>query len=264
MKIWVLTKIGLKECLRQRVVYFIFVISLLFVFMAKGCDIGTVKGENLLLGKDARQSIAVGLSFNGIVFWSIMLCGLLASQALTRETDEGLASVTLARPLSRDTFIAGKLLPVLIISTLNLIILGSLFCLFYYKESGAITLRLPLSFLFMTFSVALYGLMILCLSLFIPKLLAPLAGIVVYMLSCWSSLPYFFESLKIVWTPSATVDRMHMLLPKFGDLQYIGSSIINGQKTFDTVNPLIVLCNIAAYACAFWFVTVWAFKRREL
>ena len=54
MKIWALTKIGLKECIRQRVVYFIFAISLLFVFMAKGCDIGTIKGENMLIGKEAR------------------------------------------------------------------------------------------------------------------------------------------------------------------------------------------------------------------
>jgi ABC-type transport system involved in multi-copper enzyme maturation permease subunit len=120
MKIWALTKIGLKECLRQRVVYFIFLISLLFVFMAKGCDIGTIKSENLLIGQEARQGIAFGISFHGIVFWSIMLCGLLASQALTRDMDEGFASATLARPLGRDAYIAGKLLPVIIISTLNL------------------------------------------------------------------------------------------------------------------------------------------------
>ncbi len=264
MKIWALTKIGLKECLRQRVVYFIFAISLLFVFMAKGCDIGTIKGENMLLGKEARQGIALGISFHGIVFWSIMLCGLLASQALTRDMDEGLASVTLARPLSRDAFIAGKLLPVLIISALNLTILGSLFCWFFYSATGGITMQLPLAFLFMTISLALYGLMICCLSLFIPRLLAPLAGIVLYMVSCWSSLPYFFENLKILWTPSETVQRLHLLLPKFGDLQGIGATILSGQPAFEIGNPLVVLGNIAAYACVFWYITAWMFKRREL
>ena len=264
MKIWALTKIGLKECLRQRVVYFIFLISLLFVFMAKGCDIGSIKGESLLIGKEARQGITLGISFHGIVFWSIMLCGLLASQVLTRDMDEGYASVTLARPLSRNAFIAGKLLPVLIISALNLTVLGWLFCWFFYRTAGAITMQIPLSFLFMTVSIALYGLMICCLSLFIPRLLAPLAGIVLYMLSCWSSLPYFFENLKILWTPSETVQRLHMLLPKFGDLQFIGASILSGEKSFDAVNPLHILCNIAIYACVFWYVTAWAFKRREL
>ena len=264
MKIWALTKIGLKECLRQRVVYFIFAISLLFVFMAKGCDIGTIKGENMLIGKEARQGIALGISFHGIVFWSIMLCGLLASQALTRDMDEGLAAVTLARPLSRDAFIAGKLLPVLIISALNLTILGSLFCWFFYRATGGIALYIPLSFLFMTISLALYGLMIGCLSLFIPRLLAPLAGIVLYMISCWASLPYFFENLKILWTPSETVQRLHLLLPKFGDLQGIGATILSGEQTFKTGNPLIVLANIAAYACLFWFITAWVFKRREI
>ena len=264
MKIWALTKIGLKECGRQRVVYFIFLISLLFVFMAKGCDIGTIKGESLLIGKEARQGIALGISFHGIVFWSIMLCGLLASQSLTRDLDEGFAAVTLARPLSRDAYIVGKLLPVLIISTLNLTVLGWLFCWFFYRATGDITMQIPLSFLFMTLSLALYGLMIACLSLFIPRLLAPLAGIVLYMISCWSSLPYFFENLKILWTPSATVQRLHMLLPKFGDLQCIGAAILSGQQPFVSVNPLVVLGNIVAYVCVFWYVTAWVFKRREL
>jgi ABC-type transport system involved in multi-copper enzyme maturation permease subunit len=264
MKIWALTKIGLKECLRQRVIYFIFLLSLLFVLMAKGCDIGTIKGENLLIDKEQSQGITFGISFYGIVFWSIMLCGLLASQALTRDMDEGFASATLARPLGRDAYIAGKLLPVIIISTLNLTVLGGLFCWFFYRATGGITMRIPLSFLFMTPSLALYGLMVLCLALFIPRLLAPLAGIAVYMISCWSSLPYSIESLKLLWTPSATVQRLHLLLPKFGDLQCIGAAILSGQQPFVSVNPLAVLGNLAAYVSVFWYVTVWVFKRRDL
>jgi ABC-type transport system involved in multi-copper enzyme maturation permease subunit len=264
MKIWAVTKIGLKECLRQRVVYFIFLISLLFVFMAKGCNIGTIKSDNLLVGIEARQSIAFGVSFHGIVFWSIMLCGLLASQALTRDMDEGFASVTLARPLGRGAYIAGKLLPVIIISTLNLAVLGCLFCWFFYRATGGISMQIPLSFMFMTLNLALYGLMIICLSLFVPRLMAPLAGIVLYMISCWSSLPYFVENLNILWTPSATVQRLHLLLPKFGDLQCIGAAILSGQQPFASVNPLAVLGNIAAYTTVFWYVTVWIFKRREL
>jgi ABC-type transport system involved in multi-copper enzyme maturation permease subunit len=264
MKIWALIKIGLKECLRQRVVYFIFVISLLFVFMAKGCSIGTIKSGNMLIGEEARQGIAFGIGFHGIVFWSIMLCGLLASQALTRDIDEGFASATLARPLSRDAYIAGKLLPVIIISALNLSVLGGLFCWFFYRATGSITMQVPLSFLFMTPSLALYGLMIFCLSLFIPRLLSPLAGIVVYLISCWSSLPYFVENLKMLWTPSLAVQRLHLLLPRFGDVQCIGASILSGQQPFDSVNPLAVLASIAAYVCVLWYVTAWAFKRREL
>ncbi len=264
MKIWAVTKTGLKECLRQRVVYFVFAISLLFVFMAKGCDIGTVRGDNMLLGKNARQGIALGISFNGIAFWSIMLCGLLASQALTRDMDEGVIAVILARPISREEFIAGRLLPVLIISALSLSLLGLLFCYFFYQTTGSISLHQPLSFLFMTLSLALYCLMICCFSLFIPRLLAPLVGIAIYLMSCWSSLPYYFESLKILWTPSPTVERLHLLLPKFGDLQCIGVSISNGKPPFELINPLAVGVNIAAYALVFWLVMAWIFKRREL
>jgi ABC-type transport system involved in multi-copper enzyme maturation permease subunit len=264
MKIWALLKIGLKECLRQRVVYFILVISLLFVFMAKGCSIGTIRSDNMLIGKEARQSIAFGISFHGIVFWSMMLCGLLASQALTRDIDEGFASATLARPLGRDAYIAGKLLPVIIISALNLFVLGGLFCWFFYQATGGITMQVPLSFLFMTLSLSLYCLMILCLSLLIPRLLAPLAGIVVYLTSCWSSLPCFVENLNMFWTPSPAAQRLHLLLPRFGDMQCIGASLLSGQQPFASVSPLALLGSMAAYAGVFWYVTARVFKRREL
>lgn len=264
MKIWAVTKTGLKECLRQRVVYFIFAISLVFVLMAKGCDVGTIRGENMLIGKETRQGIALGISFNGIVFWSIMLCGLLASQALTRDMDEGVIAVILARPLSRESFIAGRLLPVLIISALNLAVLGVLLCLFVYQSTGSLSPQLPLGFLFATLSLGLYCLMICCLSLFIPRLLAPLAGIAVYLISCWSSLPYCIDNLKFFWEPSQTVRRMHLLLPKFGDLQCIGLSIANGKPPFEQLDALAVCSNVVLYALAFWAVTVWVFKRREV
>ena len=116
----------------------------------------------------------------------------------------------------------------------------------------------------MTISLALYCLMICCFSLFIPRLLAPLAGIAVYMVSCWSSLPYYFENLKIFWTPSETVQRLHLLLPKFGDLQCIGVSVSNGQPPFELLNPLEVGYKYCGVCLLFWSVTVWVFKRREL
>ena len=263
MKIWAIAKTGFRECLRQRVVYFIFAVSLLFIFMAKGCDIGTVRGENMLFGKEARQGIALGISFNGIAFWSIMLCGLLAAQALTRDMDEGVISVILARPISRESFVAGRLLPVFTIAALNLLVMGLLFCLFYYQVTETIALQQPLGFLLMTVSLALYCLMICCMSLFVPRLLAPLAGIAVYIVSCWSSLPYYFETLKILWTPSKTVQRLHVLLPKFGDLQCIGLAISNGRPPFEQLDPVEVTVNVCAYFLLFWSITAWVFRKRE-
>jgi hypothetical protein len=53
--------------------------ALLFILMGKGCNPGRVKGDFFFLDKDARQNMAMSVAFHGIVFWSIMLCGLVSA-----------------------------------------------------------------------------------------------------------------------------------------------------------------------------------------
>ncbi len=46
---WTIAKNGFRECLRYRVVYYIFAMALLFILMGKGCNPGAIKGNDLFL-----------------------------------------------------------------------------------------------------------------------------------------------------------------------------------------------------------------------
>lgn len=262
MKIWTIAKIGFKECLRYRLVYFIFIMALLFIFMGRGCNPGKIKGNDFFFDKETRQNMAMNVAFHGIVFWSIMLCGLVSANLLTRELEEGTALMTLSRPLSRSSFVGGKLLSILMISSFNLLLLGVVFFLLFYFEVGYLNFRIFLSFLFMMPGLLLFALMTLFLSLNLPRLITPLIAILIYFISCWSALPFYFEKLNLIWDPSVTVTRIHQWFPRFGDLQFISAAFIGSSTTgYDVVKPL---GSVLLYCLMFWFLIVYGFKKKQI
>ena len=88
MKTLAIAKVGFKECLGYRVVYFVFIMALLFILLGKSCTPGKITGNDMFFDASARHVLSVKVAFNGIVFWSMMLCGLIAANVLSRELEE--------------------------------------------------------------------------------------------------------------------------------------------------------------------------------
>ncbi|MFC1591896.1 ABC transporter permease [Thermodesulfobacteriota bacterium] len=262
MKIWAIAKIGFKECLRYRVVYFIFVMALVFIYMGKGCNPGTVKGEGILFDQDSLQQMAMTVAFHGIVFWSMLLCGLISANVLSRDVEEGTAAMTLSRPLSRSAFIAGKLLSILMVSCLNMFLLGTIFFTLFQSESGQLNLWLFGGFGIVVFSLMLFALINLFFSLFLPRLVTPLVGFIIYFMSFWNSIPYHFTKIRMVWEPSETVDMLHLLLPPLGDLQFIGAACISSAMTLETLAA--PFCSLMLYCIVLWALLLFVFSRRPI
>lgn len=262
MKIWAIAKISFMECIRYRVIYFIFIMAVLFILVGKGCNPGTVKGNDLFFDQQTRQKMAMGVAFHGIVFWTMMLCGLVSAGALSRELEDGTAVMSLSRPVHRSSFIAGKLLSILMLSTLNLFLLGGIFFVLFYIEVGMINLRIFGSFALMILNLLMYALMGLLFSLFIPRLVIPLVCFVIYITSIWSSLPRYFEKIKIVWEPSETVEVIHASLPRLGDLQFIGSAFISENPELSIL--IVPLCSTVLYCAVLWSLIVFVFNKKQI
>lgn len=262
MKIWALTKLGFKECMRYKIVYFIFIMAVLFIFWGKSCNPGEIKGNDFFFNKHTRQNMAMAAAFHGIVIWSILLCGFISANVLSNEIEDGTAVMTLSRPLNRSSFIAGKLLSILIISVFNLFLLGGIFFVLFYIESNILNFRIFMSFSLMIFSLVMYGLMSMLLSLIVPRLVTPLLCIFIYITSVWLSLPFHFNKIKILWEPSETVKTLYDFLPRFGDLQFFGASLMTSMPQFNDL--IISFCSIIIYCGAFWFIIVFLFNRRQI
>ena len=262
MKIWAIARITFKECLRYRVVYFILAMALMYLYLGKGCNPGTIRGEGILFDKESLQHMATAVAFHGIVFWSMMLCGLMAANVLSREIDEGTAVMTLCRPVGRTVFTAGKILSVLMIACLNMFLLGGVFLILLYSESGMFDGRIFISFIFGSLNLVLFALMCMFFSMFLPRLVVPLVGLCIYAISIWNSLPFYFQKLSIIWDPSQTVRLIHTTFPPFGDLQFIAANLC--LSPFNAAELAMPFVRFLIYCAAFWFLTVVLFKRKHI
>ncbi len=251
MKLWTITKNAIRECFRYRIVYFIFAMAVLFILIGKGCNPGTVKGKGVFFDETSLFNFAAALAYHGIAFWSMITCGLLASQILVRDIDDGTVQLVLSRPLSTSSYLAGKLLAVFLVSVLNIIVLGALFFLMFSIESGTIPYRIFLGFAVLPLNILVLLLLNALFSLVLPRIVSPLVGFLAYVVSLWCSLPYNIEKLRMVWEPSKSIEILHRYLPGFGDIQFVGSEMIRA-GSYPLQNALFAFGNAAAYCILLW------------
>jgi ABC-type transport system involved in multi-copper enzyme maturation permease subunit len=254
--------LSIKESFRNKVLYFIFVIALLFIVLGKGCNPGRLTGAGLLITAESTQKVAMTMAFHFIVFWSMTLCGLLSTGALSRELENGTLIMVLSRPVKRSVLIAGKLLSTLSIALFNLFVLGGIFFLLFYTEVGILNFRIFISFALMTFNLLMVSLMGFLLPLFLPRLIASMIGFLVYLTSIWLEIPYYFDKVRTVWEPSSTMDRLHTLFPKIGALQFIGGTLISSVPSMQQC--LVAMGNVLLYSIVCWCIILILFARKQL
>jgi ABC-type transport system involved in multi-copper enzyme maturation permease subunit len=261
-KIWAIAKTGIKECLRYKTLYGILVMAILFVYLGKGCNPGTIRGEGIFFDERVLRDMAMGAAYHGIVFWSILVCGMLSAHVVSREIEQGTLVMTLSRPLKRSAFMAGKLISALIVSCGGMLILGSVFFALFYFEGGGLNNRICFSFLIAVVSLVMFALMSMMLSLVMPRLMTPVVCVVLYFFSLWSSVPFHSDKIRFIWEPSDNVHLSHMLLPRFGDLQFLGAAYISRPVTFsELAAPLL---STVLYCMLFWAISWYIFQRLQL
>jgi ABC-type transport system involved in multi-copper enzyme maturation permease subunit len=262
MKLWPIAKITIKECLRFRVLYFIFGIALLFIIAGKGCSPGTVKGKGIFFDESALVSLAMNVAFHGIAFWSMVLCGLLAVQALPREIESGTAALTLSRPVSRSTFVAGKLLAVCAVSALNLFVLGTIFFILFYLEFGLLNFWMFAGFCVLVSGLVMFALLNICLSLLLPRLPALMIAMLVYIVGFVCSIPTYAARITLIWEPSSAVSVLHRVLPPLGDVQFIASGTLFQMPLLaKAAVPALSSC---AYLVLLWYATRYLISKKQL
>jgi ABC-type transport system involved in multi-copper enzyme maturation permease subunit len=262
MHLWPIAQVTVKESLRFRILYFIFGVALLFILIGKGCNPGTVKGTGILFDERALVAFAMHMAFHGIAFWSMILCGLLASQVLNREIESGTAALTLSRPVRRSTFVAGKLLAVSMVSVLNLFVLGTIFICLLYSEIGRVDLRIYAGLCIVIPGMVLFALLNMLLSLLLPRLPALMIGLLTYCTAFLCSVPTHIRRITLLWEPSSAITTLHTVLPALGDLQFIAAGSIAAMP--DAGAMVAPALNCVLYLCLLWYATIVLFEKKQL
>ncbi|MDV6234421.1 ABC transporter permease [Leptospira ellisii] len=108
----------LRETLRKRIVYFIFIISALFLFLNFSCQI-QVGGED----QSGNPNFQIYIVFIFFAFWNTVLALFLPVSLLGEELENKTYVPILARPVSSLTYLAGKSFGVLALIAANAVFL---------------------------------------------------------------------------------------------------------------------------------------------
>lgn len=261
---WTIAAVSIKENFRNRTVYFIFAAALFFILAGRGCSGSLTTNSALpvetIIG--APEILAMQIAYHVIVFWALVLCSLLSMGALSKEIEQGTIIMTLARPVSRPVFAAGKLISVLLISILNLFLLGAIFVVLFYIKAGFFNLNIFLSFSLAGLSLLLLSITGMLLSLFVPRIIVPVISFAIYFMSVFTEMPHYFEFFQRFGGPSAHSSTLRTILPRFGEIQFLGASLISSSAS--AADCLIPAVNIIIFSAVCWGIMMFVFARKEL
>jgi ABC-type transport system involved in multi-copper enzyme maturation permease subunit len=261
-KILAIARITVKAELRNKLIYILLAIALLFLFMARGCAPAKINIEKGLISADQITRAGMLFTFNCILFWGLSLCGLLAMNAIPRELDEETVVLTITKPVKRSWFLAGKFLGIFFIVFINLIALTIGFALFFYLRSGTFDPRIFAVLAAVTPNFILVISLLFLLSLVLPRAIGALLTLGIYATSLWLSVLFFFEKVRAYWEPSLPTQVLHYALPQLGGAHLYALSMMS--DAFPSSMGMWSLIDIAAYLIIIWTAMLLVFQRKAL
>ncbi|MNJ92479.1 ABC-2 family transporter protein [compost metagenome] len=204
-KVFTLAKNTFIEMLHEKL-FFVVVIVAVLLF-----------GLSFLLGAlsfDEQMKILADFGFLAIQLSSLGIALFSGSYLLSKEIEKQTCLLVLARPVSRDQFIVGKFLGVLILNTLLVLFLGLALALLLGIDGNQLISYLEICISLWLESTVILAL-VLWLSLVIRPVLALAFGFVIFLLGHWlGDLAFFAEKSKeLVFINLIKV--LHWIVPNF-------------------------------------------------
>ncbi len=261
-RIWAVTKVAIKENLRNRFIYFIFAAALVFILLGRGCAMQAPSPGQPNLILNSAGKISMHAVFHLIAGWSILLCSLLSMSAITKDLEEGTLVMQLARPISRSTLLLGKLLAVLMISVVTLYLLAGTFFVLHYTKTGIANPDIFLGYIGLIFSLVLTAIFGFFCSLILPRLAVPIVTLFIYTASMCVELLFFYDHLDKLLKPSHFAVMLNKTLPQFGEIQFWGATI--AMKKASLANCALPAANLLFFSLILWGLLIFIFNRKEI
>jgi hypothetical protein len=150
----------------------------------------------------------------------------------------------------------------MLISSISFVLFTTIFYAFFYIKAGQVNLNIiqgAFLLLINLFSIAVISFFS---SLFLPRMLAPLMGLLIYVMSIGFEIPFYFDKIRMVWTPSAALQTIHQLFPRLGAVQFLCGSFVNAMPSLDACLP--AMGNVMLYSLVIWVSVIFIFERRQI
>ncbi|MCG6534540.1 MAG: ABC transporter permease [Syntrophales bacterium LBB04] len=263
-----IAKYTLTDEVRQKSFIVMFVMSVIFVFLSRGCYHGnyTVNGQALDAGSIVGAVSKV--TFHVIAVGVMLIAALLSMRLFRRDRNDGMQSSILSKPITRRQYVLGKILGLWALSTFFMFTLHAIMFLI-----ASITLKVVVpgylaASLLCSFNLLFVIIAVLLLSLLMSDIVAFLCVLGIGVIGLVTDGIYALGHSQIAqaMVPQSTLswwNAIHSLWPRLSGVQYFASSFI-GSEGFQGFGSLYPLINVLLYCLVLGALLFRRFRDEEI
>lgn len=260
-----IAKYTIADEVRQRSFIVMFVISVIFVFLIRGC----YQGNYMINGQDLDAEAIVGtvskITFQIIAVVVMLIAALLSMRVFKRDRDEGMQSCIFSKPITRKQYITGKILGLWALSSIFMFILHAIIFLTVFIKLNVVMPGYLAASLLCSFNLLFVVIAILLLSLMMPDIAAFLCVMGIAIVSFVADGIFSMSHHPLVHMQSGWTgwEIIYYLWPKISGTQHFASSFIGseGSQGFLYIYPFI---NVIIYCLILGVLLFWRFRNEDI
>jgi ABC-type transport system involved in multi-copper enzyme maturation permease subunit len=267
-----IAKYTIADEVRQRSFIVMFFISIIFVFLIRGC----YQGNYMVNGQELEAGAIVGtvskITFHIIAVVVMLIAALLSMRVFKRDRDEGMQSCIFSKPITRVQYVTGKIFGLWVLSSFLMFILHAIiFLTVFIKLNVAMPGYLTASLL-CSFNLLFVVITVLLLSLMMPDIVAFLCvmgiGIVSFVADGIFAITQNPMAQVMIQQPGPQSDLtgwriVYYLWPKLSGTQHFASSFI-GSESFQWFVYIYPLINVIIYCLILGALLFWRFRNEDI
>ncbi|KUG24604.1 hypothetical protein ASZ90_005598 [hydrocarbon metagenome] len=261
-----IAKYTIADEVRQKSFIVMFVVSVIFVFLVRGCYQGNymINGHEL----DAESIIATvsKITFYIITVAVMLVTALFSMRVFKRDRDEGMQSCIFSKPITRRQYVTGKILGLWVLSSFFMFVLHAIIFLTVLLRLNIIMPGYLAASVICSFNLLFVVIAVLLLSLIIPDIAAFLCVMGIGIASFVADWIYAISRYSPVPVNSGSTgwETIYYLWPKLSGLQRFASLFIigfDGVQEFVYIYPLV---NVIIYCLILGTLLFWRFKNEDI
>lgn len=265
-----IAKYTLTDEVKQKSFIVMFILCALFIFLVRGC----YQGNYMMNGQEvdaAKVVILVSkITFHVIAVGVMLLAALLSMRVFRRDSDEGTQSCILSKPITRNQYVAGKVLGLWFLTAAFMFILhGIVFLISSFKlntimpEFLVASLLCSLNLLFIVIAVLLLTLVMSDVAALLFVIGVALFGLVADGIYAVSHSPMGQVMMQEQARPDANLwTLIYYAWPKVSGAERFASLLIGSEGV--EIGSIYPLVNIVAYCVVLGAILFWRFRKEDI
>jgi ABC-type transport system involved in multi-copper enzyme maturation permease subunit len=262
-----IVKYTVVDIIHQKSFVVLLIVSVGFVMLLRSCYSGNyVVNGKVVDGLTVAWHASI-VAFHVVAAGVLLIAAVLSMNLFRRDREDGTAQYMLSKPLSRITYVSGRVTGVWLVSFTFMFALHLTIFIITLVSAGGTMPGYLMASCVCSVNVLFMVLLVCLLSLYMPDFAAALAALGVAAISY--AVDSFFHAAQtrlvqaMMQNHPVTVPPWAMAWPKVCSLQDFAVALING-KVFQPIGPVHPLVVMTIYLCVAAAFLLLAFQRKEI